>query len=88
MCSSRANNTCVTACGDMSSYSYNNACVTVCGNVSNGSCKKVVSTVCRSEVVKVTVCEMLSSNYSITGHCTAGVDSTSIVNMPQSLPEF
>ena len=83
--SSSFNNTCVTVCGDMSSYSYNNACFIICGNVSNSSCNNVVSIVCRSEVVKVTTCEMLSSNHYTTGHCTVGVDSTPIVNVPPKL---
>ena len=88
VCSSSSNNTCVTACGNVSNYSYNNACITVYRNVSNSSCNKVVSSVCRSEVVKVTACEMLSSNYYTTGHCIVVVDSTSTVNVPQSLPQF
>ena len=87
MFASTSNNTCVTAGGDMSSYSYNNAYVTVSSNVSNSSCNDVVSTVCRSEVVRATACEMLSSNHYITDHSTVGVVSTSIVNMPQSLPQ-
>ena len=69
----------------MSSYSYNNAHIIVCRNVSNSSCNKVVSTVCRSEVVKVTACEMSSSYHYITGHSTVGVDSTSIANVPPKL---
>lgn len=87
MFASTSNNTCVTAGGDMSSYSYNNAYVTVSSNVSNSSCNDVLSTVCRSEVVRATACEMLSSNHYITDHSTVGVVSTSIVNMPQSLPQ-
>ena len=53
--------------------------------MSNSSCNNVVSIVCRSEAIKATAYEMLSSNAYTTGHGTVGVDTTSIVNLSPKL---
>ena len=82
-----------TVCGDVLSSTYNKACVTVCGSVVNTSCMNVISTSHGSvpsssyKKVKVTACERVSSNHYPAGCGAVGVDSTSIVNVPQRLAQ-
>ena len=72
------NNACVSVCGEVPSCSHNNVCATVCENVTNSSCSNLYVSY---DVVKVTACEMVSSNHYATDSGTVAVNSTSMVNV-------